>query len=200
MILIISFFILIFALNVVPEFLKLPSINLVKRVKQILLVSTTLVSITLAFRINNYTLVGTYTTDAFVVIFHLSCATYFMLVPNSVKKIITSLFLVIMMLLTIMISLFGRVKYELELDDDLSVKVQTGGIMACGDQIILTKSQYLIFEKQVHYEGALCLRNIEQIEVVDRSQDLLSLKIYHDGEYDSENPYFYQIDRKEIIE
>ena len=94
--------------------------------------------------------------------------------------------------------MFGRTIYESKIADGYKIQVTTGGLMSCGELIHLTETKLLIFDKKIVYESSLCLQEIERIETIDFDQNSAEFLIYHNGEMDSENPYKYKIENKNV--
>ena len=79
-----------------------------------------------------------------------------------------------------------------KINDSYTIEVLTGGFLSCGQIINITENRYLIFEKKVHYESSLCLREITKIETVKFDGKHGEFLIYHNGKVHSENPYRYK--------
>ena len=56
----------------------------------------------------------------------------------------------------------------------------------------------VIFDREIFHESNLCLRGIRKIEIVDFNEKRADFLIYHNGELDSENPYKYEIENKNV--
>ena len=65
--------------------------------------------------------------------------------------------------------------------------------MSCGESIRLTETYYLLFDKIIYRDDSLCLRGIDEIEIVHFDANSGTFLIHHDGEMNSENPIEYTI-------
>jgi ABC-2 type transport system permease protein len=87
---------------------------------------------------------------------------------------------------------------EYKINDLYKIEVSRGGFLACGDILKITKSELWIFDKGIYRESSLCLRGINKIETVDFHYNHAEFLIFHNGEWDSENPFRYEIENKNI--
>jgi ABC-2 type transport system permease protein len=94
--------------------------------------------------------------------------------------------------------LFGQRLGEYRINNTYKIEVTIGGLLACGENIKISKSAMVIFDKEIFHEASLCLRGIEKIDIVDFNENRAEFLIYHNGEYDSENPYKYEIENKNV--
>ena len=150
-----------------------------------------LVLIILSF--NKYRLKGLHSDMIIGTAFISITVIYFAFIKNSKRKLITSLFLAPLVAIGLLNLSFGQITYESKIGNDYKIQVTTGGLLSCGELIHITKTEFLIFDKEVLYEGNLCLREIERIETINFNNDFCEFLIYHDGEMDSENPYRYMV-------
>jgi len=103
-----------------------------------------------------------------------------------------------LILLSLYILLFGQVIAEYKINDLYKIEVSRGGFLACGNIIKITKSELGIFDKEIYTESSLCLRDINKIEILEFHSNHAEFLIYHNGEWDSENPFKYEIENKNI--
>ncbi len=150
------------------------------------------------FLFNDFRIKGFYFNPVIELIFILITLTYFTIVRNSKRKILSVFILTPLILLSLIILIFSTKSYELKIDNQHKIQVTTGGIMACGDIIHMTETKFVIFDKEIYYEGSLCLREITQIKTILFNKDSAEFLIYHNGELDSENPYQYKIENKNL--
>ena len=94
--------------------------------------------------------------------------------------------------------LFGRTEKEFEINANYKIAVVTGGIMACGELIKITETKFGIFDKEIYHESGLCLQGIRQIKTIKFDKQIAEFLIYHNGKMDSENPYKYEIENKNV--
>lgn len=81
-----------------------------------------------------------------------------------------------------------------KLNDQLQLVVSREGFLGCGETLRITKSQLLVFDRELIYDSNRCLRGIKNIKILKADKNEIELLIYHDGKMDSENPYSYQIE------
>jgi hypothetical protein len=93
---------------------------------------------------------------------------------------------------------YGQVVYEQRIDENNKISVTTGGFLACGEIINITQTRLGIFDKEVFHIDNLCLIGINKIEIVKLDDKHAEFLIYHNGQYDSENPYKYELERKNV--
>ena len=149
--------------------------------------------ITLLF--NTYHLKGYYTSISIVFCLYLLCILYFCLIKITGKKIITIVILIPVLVIASLQFIFGKVVYNLPINDNHKIQVVEGGILACGETIQLSKTAFFIFDKELHTTSALCLWGISKIEVLEYTDQKLILLIYHNGKGEKDNPYRYEIEK-----
>jgi hypothetical protein len=189
------FTLLIVGLNLIP---RLPFVNFPKTAEVI----TKLVSwIALAFLIltllsfNGYRLKGIHSNASVSIVFMCLCILYYAIVKYSRHKLIGIVFSIPLLVLSISTLLFNQTIYENKIDNShYKIRVNTPGLLACGEGIYLTKTSLLVFDEEVLNEWNLCLRGIERIETVSFGKHSAEFLIYHNTELDSENPFRYKID------
>lgn len=188
---------LIVGLNCVPVLTKK---NFPKTEKVIvkLLVATTILFLTiLIFAFNGYRLKGQYTFLTISLTFIGLTIVHFALFKNTTTKILTTTFILTPLLaVSIFTLLFGQVLKQFDINENSKIIVTTGGFLSCGEQIYITQTKFGFFDKEAHYESSLCLRGIEKIETVKIDDKHAEFLIYYNGENDSENPYKYEVERK----
>lgn len=163
---------------------------------RILIASTILLIIFTALEFNGYRLKGFYAFPAVTVTFLASVILYFILFKNTRKKILTILPLTVLLVLSFFVLLYGRLVYEIQIDDKTKLSVTTGGFMSCGEIYHITQTKFLIFDKDIFHINYLCLFGTKKIEIIKLDNKEAEFLIYHNGEYDSENPYKLNIERK----
>ena len=99
-------------------------------------------------------------------------------------------------MLSILTLIIGQLVYERKLDENNKISVTTGGFLTCGEIINITQTRFWIFDKHVFHIGDLCLIGITKIETIKLDDKNAEFLIYHNGEMDSENPYKYEVKRK----
>ena len=187
---------LIIGLNCIPILTKttFPKAELI--IRKILVASTVLFLTFTIFAFNGYRLKGLYSLSTINWTFIVSTAAYFVIFKNTKKKLITVFLLTPLMLLSILTLLIGQLVYENKIDGTNKISVTTGGFLSCGEIIHITQTRFGIFDKDVFHINNLCLIGIKKIETVKINDKHAEFLIYHNGEYDSENPYKYDVERK----
>lgn len=193
---IIIFIGLIIGLNCIPLLTKTTFPKSEKIIQKTLVASTVLFLTFTLFAFNGYRLKGHYTLSTINWTFIVSTIAYFVIFKNNKKKSITVFLLTPLMILSLSTLLIGQLVYENKIDDTNKIAVRTGGFLSCGEIIHITQTRFGIFDKDVFHIDNLCLIGIKKIETVKLDDTHAEFLIYHDGEYDSENPYKYDVERK----
>jgi len=192
---IILFIGLIIGLNCIPLLTKTTFPTVEKLIERILIASTILFLIFIAFEFNGYKLKGVYSFSTISWIFIVSTILYFALFKSTKRKILTVFLLTPLISLSILTLLIGQVVYEQKIDDTNKISVTTGGFLACGENIHITQTKFGIFDKRV-FQIKRCLIGINKIETIKLDDKHAEFLIYHNGQNDSENPYKYDVERK----
>lgn len=194
---IIIFLGLIIGLNCIPLLTKTNFPKTKKVIVKMLIVATILFLTFSIFAFNGYRLKGQYTFMVIGLTFIGLTIVYFTLFKNTKLKILTTIFILTpLLLMSIFTLLFGKVLKEFDINDNTKIIVTVGGFLSCGELIYITQTKFGIFDKEVHYESSLCLRGIEKIETIKIDDRHAEFLIYHNTEMDSENPYKYEVERK----
>jgi len=192
------FVLLIIGLNCVPLLIKTTFPKAEKGIQRILIASIVLFLIFTIFKFNGYQLKGRYTFSTICWIFIVLTIIYFALLKNTKKKIITVFLLTPMLVLSIVTLTLGQLVYENSIDETNKIRVTKGAFLACGEIIHITQTKLGIFDKEVFHMNKLCLIGINKIETVKLDNKHAEFLIYHNGKYDSENPYKYVVERKNL--
>ena len=192
------FILIIIGLNLIPQLTKWNFPKTEKAINRILVFITMTFFVLTVLSFNGYTLKGLYSNSVIGLLFIATTIIYFVLAKNTRKKLVGIVILIPLLLFSLFTFLFGRTIYENKIADDFKIQVTIGGLMSCGELIHLTKTKFLIFDKEIVYESSLCLREIERIETIKFDQDSAEFLIYHNGKMDSENPYKYRIENKNV--
>lgn len=192
------FILIVMGLNLIPQLTKKKFPKTERVVSKLVIISTVTFLIATIFLFNGLRMSGFCISPIINVIFILTVLAYFSIVKNSKRKILIVLILIPLILLSSVTLIFSRKTYELEINNDHKIQVTTGGLMACGETINLTESKFGIFDKEIYHKGNLCLRDIRKIETIKFDEKVAEFLIFHDGEYDSENPYHYKIENKNV--
>ena len=192
------FILIVIGLNLIPHLTKWNFPKVEKTIYRILILTTVTFFVLTVLSFNGYKLKGLYSNSIIGIIFITTAITYFVLAKSTKRKLIKVVILIPLILLSLFILLFGRTIYESKIADGYKIQVTTGGIMSCGELIHLTETEFLIFDKEILYESSLCLKEIKRIETVNFDDDSAEFLIYHNGEMDTENPYKYKIENKNV--
>ena len=189
---------IIICINCIPLLTKTNFPKMENGIVRVLIASTILFLVFSFFEFNGYKLKGLYTYPLIGVTFIIFTLLYFAFFKNTKKKIMTVFLLTPLIVLSVFTLLFGRTEMEFEINDNYRIAVMTGGIMSCGELIKITETKFGIFDKEIYYESKLCLQGISKIETIMFNKQNAEFLIYHNGKMDSENPYKYEIENKNV--
>lgn len=195
---IIIFIGLLIGLNCIPLLTKTTFPTVEKLIGRILIASTILFLTFMVLEFNGYKLKGLYSFSTISWIFIVSTILFFALFKNTKRKILTVFLLTPLITLSILTLILGRVVYEHKIDETNKISVSTGGFLACGEIINITQTRFGIFDKEVFHIDNLCLIVINKIETIKLDDKHAEFLIYHNGQNDSENPYKYDVERKNV--
>src|SRR5690554_893440 len=195
---IIIFIGLLIGLNCIPLLTKTTFPTVEKLIGRILIASTILFLTFMVLEFNGYKLKGLYSFSTISWIFIVSTILFFALFKNTKRKILTVFLLTPLITLSILTLILGRVVYEHKIDETNKISVSTGGFLACGEIINITQTRFGIFDKEVFHINNLCLIGINKIETIKLDDKHAEFLIYHNGQNDSENPYKYDVERKNV--
>ena len=85
-----------------------------------------------------------------------------------------------------------------EINEKYNVEVRLGGFFACGESLVITKSEFGILEKQQYVGNNSCVTGIEKIKAIEFKENNVEFLIYHDGKTEFENPYKYKPEIKNV--
>lgn len=160
----------------------------------------------------DFRLKGKYTTSIIGLTFLISTILLFGLTKRNLTKILSGI-------LTIPIFIFGILSFyseiglvffyfisipfqapmaKSEINDNHNVEVRIGGFLACGENLVITKSQFGILDKQQYAGNNYCVTGIDKIETIEFKENNVEFLIYHDGKTEFENPYKYQPEIKNV--
>ncbi len=195
---ILLFIVIVIGLNCIPLVIKKRSPKMEKIISRILMLTTVIFLIFTILLFIEYKLKGIYSNSIIGITFLISCFIFFSVVKNSRTKIIKVVLLTPLILISIYTLLFGQTLYEYRINDTYKFMTSTGGFLACGENFKMTKSEFVIFEKAIFNANGFCLKGIYKIESLKFNENQMELLIFHDGEMDSENPYRYEIENKNV--
>jgi len=187
---------LIIGLNCIPLLTKttFPKAEII--IVRILIVATILFLTFGAFGLYGYSVKGLYTFSIITWTFIAATILFFALFKNTRRKILTTFLLTPLLVVAGFSLILGQLLYERQIDDKNRISVTTGGFLACGEIINITQTKFVIFDKDVFHIGDLCLEGINKIETIKLDDKQAEFLIYHNGKLDSENPYKYDVERK----
>jgi hypothetical protein len=193
---IIIFIGLIIGLNCIPLLTK-TTFPKVEKVVFRMLIATTILFLTFGILgLYGYSLKGLYTFSTITSTFIVSTILFYALFKNTKRKILTAILLTPLLVSSILTFILGQLVYERQIDEKNRISVTTGGFLACGEIVNITQTRFVIFDKHVFHIGDLCLLGITNIETIKLDDKHAEFLIYHNGKMDSENPYKYDVERK----
>lgn len=190
------FVVLIIGLNCIPLLAKTDFPKTKKVVVRILLTSTILFVTFTFLGFLGYRLKSLYSVPPINLIFIFSTILYFVTFKNTKRKILAVFTLTPFIVLSLLTLTFWRVVNEFKIDQTNGIIITAGGFLACGENITVVQSRFGIFYKEIFNVNNLCLKGIHKIETLKHDENHSVFLIYHDGEYDSENPFKYSVERK----
>lgn len=198
MTLILGFFGILIGLNLIPELIKKEYPKTEKIIARIVFYATIIFVILIFLSFVGIRFKGLYTNTIIGLTFLISSLIYFATNKNTRNKIISIVILFPLILVGFYFQYFNQNLGTYKVNDKLNIKISQEGFLACGEIIRLTKSTLLIFEKELIYDSNQCLRRKERIETIVFYDKRAEFLIYHNGEMDSENPYHYEIENKNV--
>ncbi|WMI68203.1 hypothetical protein [Mangrovimonas sp. YM274] len=195
---ILIFFGILIGLNLIPELIKKEYPKTEKMISRIVLISSLSFLILVLLSFIEIKLKGLYTNSIIGLTFLISSLIYIATKKNTKNKMVSIVFLFPLILVSLYFQFFNKNLGTYKINDELNIKISQEGFLACGEIIRLTKSSLLIFEKELIYDSSQCLRGINRIETIEFNDKRAEFLIYHNGEMDSENPYHYEIENKNV--
>jgi hypothetical protein len=191
---IIIFISIIIGLFSIPYFFKFDNPKIEKRISAFIVYSFLVFVFLTILLFNDLRLKGMYTYSIFGLLFIFSCILYFVLVKNTKRKLVKAVFLIPTLVVVSVIIYLGRTTYVTNLNDGFNLEVGSGGFMACGEHIRITKANYGIFTKTVQYINGICVIGINKIQVEEKKDNKFKISIFHNGEMDEVNPLNYDFE------
>jgi len=198
MIAIIIFIGIIICLNCIPLLTKRTFPKVEKVVGRILIAMTILLLITIIFDFNGYKLKSFFAYRAIGLCFVISTIIYFAIFKNTRNKIWKGALLTVLIIITVTTQLLYQKTGSFKINDELNMSISREGFLACGEIIRITKTEFGIFDKEIFYDSNQCLIGITKVETVRIDNNGAEFLIYHNKEQDSENPYQYEIENKNV--
>lgn len=193
MITIVIFLVIVVGLNLIPQLSKKQFPKTEKTITRILVFFTITFILFTGLQVLGLQLKGLYSNQLTGLLFIMACLLFFVLVNNSKLKLITVALLIPVIITSLFSILFVNTLFETSINKTHKIQTSTTGIMSCGESIRITKSTMLLFDQTIFREESLCLRDIDNIEVVEFDDDRATFLIHHNGEMNDENPYRYTI-------
>tara|TARA_R110002124_G_C8689612_1_gene492931 strand:- start:72 stop:671 length:600 start_codon:yes stop_codon:yes gene_type:complete len=195
---IIVFILIIIGFNLIPELTKKRFPKTEKLIKRILIYVTVTFVILIILSFSGLKLKGIYSNLIIGLIFILTSLLYFAITKNTTRKIVTIVALIPLILLSAYFQVFNENLGRYKVTEKHNIVISREGFLACGEIIRLTTPKFLIFDKELIYDSNQCLRGIYKIETVEFDEKRAEFLIYHNGDMDSENPYDYEIENKNV--
>jgi ABC-2 type transport system permease protein len=186
--------------------------NLEKVIKKSSIYSLIGILICTVLLIFDFRLKGKYTTTIIGLTFLLSTILLFGLTKKKLTKVLSGILTIPMFVFGILsliwempIVFFHLIALPFqppfaksEINNNHNVEVRVGGFMACGESLVITKSQFGILDKQQYVGNNSCVTGITKIETIEFKENKMEFLIYHDGKTEFENPYKYQPEIKNV--
>lgn len=185
-------------MNCIPLLTKKTFPEVEKVVGRILIVTTILILITIIFDFNGYKLKSFFAYRVIGLGFVISTFMYFAIFKNIRNKIWKGALLTVLVIITVSSQLLYQKTGSFKINNELNMSISREGFLACGEIIRITKTEFAIFDKEVFYDSNQCLIGITKVETVRIDNNGAEFLIYHNREQDSENPYQYEIENKNM--
>ncbi|SFS96383.1 ABC-2 type transport system permease protein [Zhouia amylolytica] len=192
------FFGILIGLNLIPGLIKKEYPKTEKIITRIVFYATIIFLILILLSFFGIRFKGLYTNTIIGLTFLISSLFYFATKKNTRNKIKSIVILFPLILAGLYLQFFNQNLGTYKVNDELNINISQEGFLACGEIIRLTKSRLLIFEKELIYDSNQCLRGIDRIEMIEFNDKRAEFLIYHNREMDSENPYPYEIENKNV--
>lgn len=193
MTLIILFIFILIGLNYIPELTNKRFLKTEKYIERIVTCVAFIFLILIILSFNGIKLKGMYSNLVIGFIFVTTSILYFAINKTTTRKVISIVVLIPFILLSIYLYLFNKNLGRYKVNDDINIVVSQEGFLACGEIIRLTKTKFIIFDKELIQDTNQCLRGIYKIEIIEFNKQRAKFLIYHREKFDSENPYSYEI-------
>ncbi|AUC15770.1 hypothetical protein BTO06_11690 [Tenacibaculum sp. SZ-18] len=194
----IIFFLILIGLNCIPYLTKKEFPRFKNIITRGLTISLIIISVIVIFLYNGYRLEGIYSNSFLELTFIIFVLLFFSIVKNNRTKLLKLLVLIPSVCLIILLFIFEQVIAEYEINETYRIEVSESGFLNCGERISITKSELGIFRKRIFTRTDLCLIGINKIETIEFNENDAEFLIYHNGNYDSENPFKYRITNKNV--
>ena len=195
---IVTYLFIIIVLNFVPVIgqFNLPGIEkVVIRISNYSLIAYG-ISMTLFFF--DFKFIGLYTNTIIGLTFILTNLVFFGIIKNTSKKLFRVVILTLIFPISLYILYVSQPVSRFRINDSYSTEVSTGGFLSCGQIIEIYENKFVVLDKKVLSENSLCLREITKIETIKFDGKQGEFLIYHNGKIESENPYRYKTEIKDI--
>lgn len=181
--------------------------TVIKKISIYSLIGILICAVLLVF---DFRLKGKYTTSIIGLTFLLSTILLFGLTKKNLTKVLSGILFLPMLVFGIsgliwempiiffhLIALpFQPPMAKSEINKNHNVEVRVGGFFACGESLVITKSELGILDKQYYVGNNFCVTGINKIETLEFKENNVEFLIYHDGKTEFENPYKYQPEMK----
>ena len=87
---------------------------------------------------------------------------------------------------------------KFKINNNHNVEVRNGGFFACGESLVITKSAFVILDKEQYVGNSSCIIGINKIETLEFNENKAEFLIYHNGETEFGNPYKYSAEIKNV--
>ena len=87
---------------------------------------------------------------------------------------------------------------EFKITEKTKITITKGGLLSCGEKLKFNQSKFGIFDKETLSINGLCLIGISKIKTIEVDDKYIEFLIYHNGVNDSENPFRYTTEKKNV--
>ena len=189
---------LIIGLNFIPKLTNKNYPYAEKIILKFLIISGIIFVIFGLLEFYGYKAKGQHSFSIICLIFIVSSIIFFALFKNTKEKILITLLLIPLIVLSVSLMAFSNVKKEFQIDSETKIIVTSGGFLTCGENIEISKSKFGLFNKVAINLTKICLTGIEKVEVKKLDKIKAKFLIFHDGQNDSENPYELNVVRENV--
>lgn len=181
--------------NFIPYLAKYDKPILRNRVASVLLILVVLTLVLFFLETIGIRVKGNYSNKLIAVLTTIASLVYFALDRRVIYKLVANAILLPVILLSAYNLFFVYRLGSYRLSDDFNIVVSSEGFLGCGETMRVTEDKLLVFDRTIKELPPLCLIGISNIEPVDTSDTHWGILIYHNGVRDSENPYYYRIEK-----
>lgn len=165
----------------------------------ILLISIIIAYIGLtALDLSGYRLKGLQTKAIIDIVLLASLVVYYVTYKNSIKKIVLVALSIPIFYIVLLLLLIRQPYYVSQLTPEYKVIVATEGVLDCGDNIHVTETAFLIFDKILSTDRP-CIRDVTEVELLEISDTHLKARAHYlsiSNELEETSLLYFQLQNK----